>query len=134
MAKTKDVSWSIKANEDLPEGMTGLYTIEIPETLEEAVSMWGGEAVILSKVIQSVTIDTQGIARRTKDPVKIQEMMNKYVPGISTRTVGGGMSNSAMAKALKALEQTDPSQYAEIMAELKAAEAGAGVEADATTA
>jgi len=111
MAEAKNISWSIRANEALPEGMSGEYTLEVPQTLEEAVSMWGGEAVILSKVTQSVIIDTQGIARRLKDPAKIQETMNKYVPGISTRTAGGGMSNTAMAKALKALEQTDPDQY-----------------------
>ena len=123
MATAKNISYSKRGNDDGP-AVSGTFTAEFPESLEEAITMWGGDAVVLSKVVQSVTIDMQGVARRVlsaKDGSveKVQETINKYVPGLATNRSSDGMSNAAMAKALKALAQEDPERYKEIMGDLQ---------------
>lgn len=125
MATAKNISFSKKETADNPE-ISGTFTAEFPDSLEEAVTMWGGEAVVLSKLTQSVRIDMQGVARRVlsaKDGTaeKVQEIINKYVPGLAANRSSDGMSNAAMAKALKALAQDDPERYKEIMGDLQTA-------------
>ena len=128
MAKAETYNYSKRAKDDA-EAFSGQFTMEIPETLEEAKTMWGGEDVVLSKVIQSVIIDGQGIARRVGeagDPQKVQEAINAWTPGIAANR-SSGTSNAALMKQLKALKQSDPGKHAEVMEMLKAQDEAASV-------
>ncbi len=123
MPKVETYNFS-KRKKDDAEGFSGQFTMEIPETLAEAVSMWG-EDVVLSKATQSVIIDGQGIARRVGeqgDMEKVQLSINEWTPGVAANR-SSGTSNTALMKQLKALKQSDPGKHAEVMEMLNAKEA-----------
>lgn len=113
MAKAEEISYSGKnKKEDGTEyEFSGQVTFSMPETVEEAVTMWG-EDVCLSKILASVTIDVQRVCRAAEEAEKAQEAVSKYVPGVSRRGSGGGSSVTAIAKKLKEL---DPEKLKELL-------------------
>lgn len=117
---SKLISFNVgKKNEDGQKVSIGEFTITGPETLEEAVDMWGKE-VVLSNAIQSVVISAQGVARRTakdEDAEKVQEVLDKYVPGVSAIR-SGGPSKAALGNALKEKMAQDPEAVKQMLKDL----------------
>lgn len=102
--KSGDVTTPYKA----AEKFAGEVVFNMPDSVEEAVQMWGAE-VVLNKAQQAVIIDIQRIARSAEGDIeKAQENVNKFVPGVTRRDTGGP-SMKALMEALKALpkEQRD---------------------------
>lgn len=97
------------------EEVSGQVVMKMPETLQEAVQMWG-EDVVLSKCLQSVRIDAQRIARSASSPEEAQEAINNWTPGVARKTSRGGASISALLKQLKTLP---PDKKAEVEQLLK---------------
>jgi len=83
-------------------GASGIVTIRVPESLQEALAAWG-EDVVLQKAIATVVRDAQRIARAASSPEAAQETLNKWVPGITRASEGGGVSLKAIMKKLKEL-------------------------------
>ena len=131
MAKAETYNFSKRAKDDA-EAFSGQFTMEIPETIEEAIEMWGAD-VVLSKATQSIIIDGQGIARRVAeqgDAEKVQTTINAWTPGVAANR-SSGTSNAALMRQLKALKQADPGKHAEVMEMLNKQEA-AVADADLT--
>ena len=121
MSKEMELSYG-KKNEAGEVVDIGTVVLKVPETLDEARSMWG-EEVVLSKAVASVVIDAQRIARSADTPDKAQEHLNSWAPGVS-RERASGMSMTALAKKFKAL---GPEKIKELLA-------SAGIDLKKTTA
>ena len=119
MATSKTIGFS-KTVDGTKENI-GTVNFNMPESVEEAVKMWG-EDVVLSNVNASVTVAVQAVARKFDDVEKAQEAVSKYTPGIKASR-GGGVSKSALAKLLGEMQKTDPEKYAEIVASIPNAQA-----------
>jgi len=93
-----------KTDKDTGEVIEGSVTFNEPESVEEAISMWG-EDVCLSNLMASVVISVQRIARAADSPEAAQEAVSKFVPGVSRRT--GGPTKSALLKELKGINESE---------------------------
>ena len=86
----RDENGNIKVAHVEASSYSGTVLYNMPETVEEALQMFG-EQVVLTKFVQSVTIDVQSICRRYKTQEEAQEAVNGYVPGIAKRSAGPSM-------------------------------------------
>lgn len=84
MAKMEKVSVSanIKENGKVVDTRTAEVNYSFPETVQEAVKMFG-EEVCLSKITQSVTIDLQGNLRRRLGQGQTVEQLQTYVDNVN---------------------------------------------------
>lgn len=98
MAKSMEINYT-KRDEQTGESISGTAVMNMPETIEEAVQMWG-EDVCLSKLLSAVVINAQAICRAADSPEAAQEAINSFVPGVS-RQRAGGPSQKAIVNAIK---------------------------------
>lgn len=107
------INYSVKEGES---EISGQVTMKMPETVEEAVRMWG-EDVVLAKCLQAVRVDAQRICRAAGSAEEAQKAIDNWTPGVPRRVAGaGGTSLSALIKQLKSLP---PDKKAEVEAMLK---------------
>jgi hypothetical protein len=94
------------------EKFSGTISYNMPETVDEAIQMWG-EAVVLNKAQASVIIDLQRIARSADgDSNKAQELADAFKPGVTRRGEGGDSNKSLIAK----ISKLTPDQLAALLA------------------
>ena len=99
MAKDLELSYGTKDKETGEIVEAGQINLRVPETLDEARSMWG-EEVALSKAISAVKVDAQRIARSAENADKAQEAINSWVPGVAKERESTGASLENFAKKL----------------------------------
>jgi len=83
----------------------GEVTYNFPETLEEAVQMWG-EEVVLNKCVATVRIDVGKVAKACETPDQSQAAADSFVPGVSRRGTGS-ISQAALVSGFKNLSAED---------------------------
>ncbi len=93
--KDMTITAKVPAKDDKPE-LNGSLTVKAPESIEEAIQMYGGDAV-LSNAISNWTVTLQGTVRGALRRGETQD-------GIQTR-LGGSKMGVAATKA-----QIDPKQ------------------------
>ncbi len=105
MPKEVTINYS-KKDKETQEEISGAVTFPMPETVDEAVQMWG-EEVCLGKLSQSVVINVQSVARAAENTEAAQESVNKFTPGVTRTRASGGFSQKAMLEAMKGLPKEE---------------------------
>ncbi len=113
------VEAKVPAKDDQPE-KTGQITVKVPETVEEAAQMFGGEAV-LSNAIANWKVTLQAAVRnalkRNEDPAVMQGRLGSAKMGVAV-TKG---SVDPKAAFLAQFQAADPKTRKKLIAELQAA-------------
>ena len=117
---SKEVMVSAKAPK---VGKEGSITIQAPETIEEAIQMYGGEAV-LTNAMANFVIKLQGNVRSALEKGETAEAMQTRLGGSKmgvaiTKSVGLS-PEAAKAAYLAQFKAADPELRKQMLAELKA--------------
>jgi len=120
--KSEDVKFTktVKDEDGNSEQTSGIVSFNFPETIEEAVNTWG-EEVCLTNMLRNVTISVQRVARSADSLDAAQEAVNKFVPGVTSRSTGP--SKAGVYRELDGLGEEDIAALLEQAKALKAARA-----------
>ena len=97
--KATNINYSIKVAEG-QEPQSGTVSMNFPESVEEAVQMWG-EEVVLKKCLSQVTIDARRLCYEAEGEEQAQEMVNNFTPGVGRERTSSGFSKKALLELLK---------------------------------
>lgn len=112
MAKDIEVNYQ-RTDPETGEKIPGTVTMTVPETVEEAVQMWG-EDVVLQHAIASVKIAAQRICRSCDNAEEAQQAINNWTPGVPRAKEGGPSIRAITAK----LRELPPEKRKEILAQI----------------
>lgn len=118
----------IKVKTGREEGATSVsVNYELPASTSAAVEKYGEETA-LDLINRSLTLGVQALVRTqlgkeegVKDPKKLQEMVDAWVPGVR----GPVVRQTPLERASSALKGMDANALAELLAKVKAAQKAA---------
>lgn len=97
--KATNINYSIKVPEG-EEAQTGTVSMNFPESVDEAIQMWG-EEVMLKKCLAQVTIDARRLCYEAEGEEQAQEMVNNFTPGVGRERATSGISQKALMGLLR---------------------------------
>ncbi len=98
--KAVNIDYSIKSEVAGEESQSFQVSINFPETVAEAVQMWG-ETLVLNKCLAQVKIDARRLCYEAENEEQAQEMVNNFTPGVGKERTSSGISMKALVSLLK---------------------------------